>query len=67
MNETRNDWYAVGIVWLILSLLLATMAGSLALVFTAFAHCDELPHVGRSIASPLPPTSTATPADQATP
>jgi hypothetical protein len=67
MNETRNEWYAVGMVWLIVLLLLATMAGSVALVFTAFAHRDELPHVGRSIASPLPPTSTATAADQAAP
>lgn len=67
MNESRNEWYAVGAVWLILFLLLATMAGSVALVFTAFAHRDELPRVGRSIAAPLPPTSTASPADQATP
>ena len=67
MNQTRNNWYRVGAVWLILSLLLATMAGSLALVFTAFAHRDELPHVGRAIASPLPPTVAATPADRATP
>lgn len=65
MNESRNEWYAVGTVWLILFLLLATMAGSLALVFTAFSHRDELPHVGRSIAAPLPPTAAAASADQA--
>jgi len=67
MNERRNEWYTVGTVWLIAFLLIATMAGSLALVFTAFAHRDELPHVGRSIASPLPPTSTAGSADTAAP
>jgi len=66
MNETRNEWYAVGTVWLIVLLLLVTMAGSVALVFTAFAQRDELPHVGRSIASPLPPTAASAPADQAT-
>jgi len=52
---------------LLLSLLLATMAGSLSLVFTAFAHRDELPHVGRSIAAPLPPTTAEIAADHATP
>jgi hypothetical protein len=67
MNATRNEWYASGTVWLILALLCTTMAGSLALVFTAFAHRDELPRVGRAIATPLPPTSTAIPSDQATP
>lgn len=67
MNETRNEWYAVGTVWLIIVMLAATMVGSLALVFTAFAHRDELPHVGRSIATPLPPTAAAAPADRATP
>jgi len=67
MNENRNEWYTVGTVWLIVSLLAATMAGSLALVSTAFAHRDELPHVGRSIASPLPPTTAATPAERTTP
>jgi hypothetical protein len=45
----------------------ATMIGSLALVATAFGNRDELPHVGPRIASPLPPTSAARPADQATP
>ena len=63
MNSTRNEWYASGTVWLIVALLGTTMAGSLALVFTAFAHRDELPHVGRAIASPLPPSAPAPAAD----
>jgi hypothetical protein len=67
MTTRHNRWYTVPEVWLMLIMLAATMTGSVALVFTAFAHRDELPHVGRSIASPLPPTATATPADQATP
>jgi len=67
MNEERNAWYTVGTVWLIVVLLGATMAGSLSLVFTAFAHRDELPHVGRSIAAPLPPTTAEIAADHATP
>jgi hypothetical protein len=67
MNTTRNRWYRVPEVWLMIVMLLATMTGSLALVATAFGHHDELKHVGPSIASPLPPTSAAHPADRATP
>ena len=59
MNNRRNRWHAVPEVWLMLVMLIATMAGSLALVATAFQHRDELRHVGPSIASPLPPTSVA--------
>jgi len=48
-------------------MLTATVAGSLALVSTAYRHNDELRHVGTSIASPLPPSTAARPADSATP
>ena len=68
MNDAaRNRWYRVPEVWLMIVMLGATMIGSLALVATAFGNRDELPHVGPRIASPLPPTSAAHPADQATP
>lgn len=67
MIEPRSQWYRVPEVWLIVVMLGVTVAGSLALVATAFAHRDELKHVGTSIASPLPPSSTAQPADQTTP
>jgi hypothetical protein len=67
MNNVGNHWYRVPEVWLMIVMLLATMAGSLALVATAIGHSDELRHVGPSIASPLPPTSAAHPADPATP
>jgi hypothetical protein len=48
-------------------MLVATMVGSLALVVTAFEHRDELHQTGPVIASPLPPTTAAQPADRATP
>jgi len=65
MNDIRNRWYVVPEVWLMIVLLVATMAGSLALVRTAFVHRDDMLHAGPSIASPLPPTSAqpAAPAD----
>jgi len=62
MNAVRNRWYAVPEVWLIIVLLVATMAGSLALVRTAFLNRDDMVHAGPSIASPLPPTSVQPPA-----
>jgi len=68
MNDAeRNRWYRVPEVWLMIVMLAATITGSLALVATAFGNRDELPRVGPRIASPLPPTSAARPADQATP
>jgi hypothetical protein len=53
----QNRWYAVPEVWLMLVLLGATVAGSLALVGTAFAHRDDLLQAAPAIASPLPPTA----------
>jgi hypothetical protein len=67
MSARQNRWYTVPEVWLILVLLFATVAGSLALVATAFGNRDELLHAGPSIASPLPPTAAVHPADRATP
>lgn len=67
MSERRNKWYLVPEVWLMLIMLGATVTGSLALVVTAYRHSDELPHVGASIASPLPPSTATRPADSATP
>jgi hypothetical protein len=67
MNNTANRWYRVPEVWLMIVMLLTTMIGSLALVATAFANRDELPHVGARIASPLPPTSAQHPAERKTP
>ena len=61
MTTRTTRWYHVPEVWLMLVLLLATMAGSLALVGTAFAHRDELLHSGPAIAAPLPPTTAAHP------
>jgi hypothetical protein len=67
MNARQNRWYVVPEVWLMLIMLSATVAGSIALAVTAFGNRDELVHAGPSIASPLPPTSAAHPADRATP
>jgi hypothetical protein len=67
MKNLGNHWYQVAEVWLVIVLLLATMVGSLALVVTAFEHRDELHQTGPVIASPLPPTTAAQPADRATP
>jgi hypothetical protein len=67
MNEARNRWYVVPEVWLMLVMLIVTMVGSLALVGTAFEHRDELLRAGPSIASPLPPTTAARPADATKP
>jgi len=67
MKTASNQWYVVPEVWLMLVMLTATVAGSLALVSTAYRHNDELRHVGTSIASPLPPSTAARPADSATP
>lgn len=67
MNDARNRWYVVPEVWLMLVMLFATVSGSLALVATAFAHRDDMLHAAPSIASPLPPTSAARPADSAAP
>ncbi|HZX90394.1 MAG TPA: hypothetical protein VFE67_07105 [Rudaea sp.] len=69
MNDAarKNSWYRVPEVWLMIVMLGATVIGSLALVATAFGNRDELPQVGPRIASPLPPTSAARPADQPTP
>jgi hypothetical protein len=67
MNAQQNAWYRVPEVWLILVLLGATMAGSLALVAMAYRHPDTLQITPRSIASPLPPSSPARPTDDATP
>ena len=67
MNDARHRWYRVPEVWLMIVMLVATITGSLALVATAFSNRDELPHVGPRIASPLPPTSVAQPADRVTP
>lgn len=61
-TTSSTRWYRVPEVWLMLVLLLATMAGSLALVGTAFANRDELLHSGPSIAAPLPPTTAHPPA-----
>jgi len=58
MNEIDNRWYRVPEVWLMIVLLLAMVAGSLALVGTAFEHRDDLLRAGPTIASPLPPVST---------
>ena len=67
MNDAANRWYRVPEVWLMIVMLLTTMIGSLALVATAFANRDELPHVGPRIASPLPPTSAPHPPERKTP
>jgi hypothetical protein len=67
MKNLGDHWYQVPEVWLMIVMLLATMVGSLALVVTAFEHRDELHQVGPVIASPLPPTAAAQPADRATP
>lgn len=67
MKPSSNHWYAVPEVWLIIVLLLGTMAGSLALVATAFAHRDELPQATHSIAAPLPPTEAARAVDHTAP
>ncbi|HEX6832472.1 MAG TPA: hypothetical protein VF132_02970 [Rudaea sp.] len=65
--KPSNRWHRAPTVWLILALLGSTMAGSISLVFVAFAHQDELPRAIPRLASPLPPTAAARPADQATP
>jgi len=68
MIANQNTWYRVPEVWLILLLLASTMAGSLALVATAYRHGDQLPSPPpTSLASPLPPSAAARPADAATP
>jgi hypothetical protein len=67
MNANQNTWYRVPEVWLIIVLLGSVVTGSLALVATAYRHPDTLKETPRSIASPLPPSSTARPADAATP
>ena len=68
MIANQNTWYRVPEVWLILVLLVSTMAGSLALVATAYRHGDQLPTPPpMSLASPLPPSAVARPADATTP
>jgi hypothetical protein len=67
MSERSSKWYVVPEVWLMLVMLGATVAGSLALVATAFGHRDELVHAAPSIASPLPPSTASRPADTAQP
>jgi len=68
MSANENSWYRVPEVWLILVLLIGTMAGSLGLVATAVKHRDQLPSPApMSLASPLPPSTAARAADEATP
>ena len=68
MNTRANTWYRVPEVWLMIGLLGATVVGSLALVATALSHDDRLrSSVPHALASPLPPSSAAHPADQVTP
>ena len=67
MNTDQNAWYRVPEVWLILVLLGSMVTGSLALVATAYRHPDTLQVTPKSIASPLPPSSPARAADEATP
>ena len=66
MNARQNMWFRVPEVWLIIVLLGSVMTGSLALVATAYRHPDTMHAAPRSIASPLPPSSAARPADAAT-
>lgn len=63
MNTRQTRWFAVPEVWLMLVMLLATMTGSIALVVTAFAHRDDLVHSGPAVATPLPPSAAARPAE----
>jgi len=67
MNARSNTWYRVPEVWLILVLLGSMVTGSLALVATAYRHPDTLLLAPKSIASPLPPSSPARAADEASP
>jgi hypothetical protein len=67
MNTRLNAWYRVPEVWLILLLLGSMIVGSFALLGTALRHPDQVLAAPRSIASPLPPSRTQTPADAATP
>jgi hypothetical protein len=62
MKPVDNRWYRVPEVWLMIVMLVATMAGSLALVGTAFEHRDDLLRAGPVIAAPLPPSSVHRPA-----
>jgi len=55
MSDTETRWYHVPEVWLMIVMLVATMAGSLALVATAYEHRDVTLHAEPAIASPLPP------------
>jgi len=68
MNTNENAWFRVPEVWLMIVLLAGMVIGSLMLVATALRHTDQLrtpaPH---SLASPLPPSAAAQPADHATP
>lgn len=56
MNK-QYHWYRVPEVWLMLVMLVATMAGSIALVVTAFEHRDDLVHAAPAVAAPLPPSA----------
>jgi len=70
MNTNTIDarWHRVPEVWLMVALLGAAVAGSLALAVTAVRHNDQLRGaVPASVASPLPPSAAARPADDATP
>jgi hypothetical protein len=66
-NANESPWFRVPEVWLMIALLAGTIAGSLALVGTAFAHRDELPGAAAPIAAPLPPSAATRAADDATP
>ena len=67
MNARLDTWYRVPEVWLIVFLLGAMVAGSFWLLAIAIRHPDDLTGAPRSIASPLPPSRAAVPADATTP
>jgi hypothetical protein len=62
MNVTL-PWYRVPEVWLIWVLLVGIVIGSFSLLATAIRHPDTLREAPHPIASPLPPSTAARPAD----
>ena len=57
------SWYRIPEVWLICVLLVGIEIGSFALVATAYRHTDTLRVAPHPIASPLPPSAAARPAE----
>jgi hypothetical protein len=68
MNEQeKNRWYRVPEVWMILVLIGGMVLISFGLLYVSLRYPDPSAEAPTPVATPLPPSSHARPADSATP